>query len=153
MIIQYIKFGVSITIISWMVGIVINIVFKKTRLYERASGFNLIESKNLNKWIGLSLFKWIVKNTPFKYFNPKLKLGKRIKLKDIEELREEMTFAELNHLIGFLFVIIFVAVKIVNGLYLFAAIIMAANFLLNLYPSLLQQENKRRIDRFLKRYS
>lgn len=153
MIVQYIKFGVSITIISWMVGIIINSIFKRTQYYEKASNFNLIESKTLNKRIGLHYFKWIVKNTIFKYFNPKLKLGRKAELAEIKELREEMTFAELNHLIGFLFVIFFVLEKLVNGLYLFAAIILIANLLLNLYPSLLQQENKRRIDKFLRRYS
>lgn len=99
--------------------------------------------------IGLGAFKWIVKNTFFKYFNQKLKLNRKIELTELNELRKEMTFSEINHLIGFAFVTIFAFVKFSNGNYLFALIIMIVNILLNLYPSLLQQENKRRIDKLL----
>jgi hypothetical protein len=153
MIIQYFTFGISIAIISWMVGLIINSVLRRTKYYQSVSSLNLIKSKALNNKIGLGLFKWIVKNTFFRYFNPKLKLKNKIDIAEIIELREEMTFAEVNHLIGFVFVIIFILVKIVNGLYLFAAVILIVNILLNLYPSLLQQENKRRIDEFLRKYS
>ncbi len=61
-----------------------------------------------------------------------------------------MTVAEISHLIGFAFVTVFALVKVFNGLYLFALVIMFVNILMNLYPSLLQQENKRNIDRLIK---
>jgi hypothetical protein len=99
------------------------------------------------------LFKWVVKKTFFKYFNPKLKLKGKAEILELKELRKEMTFAELNHLVGFCFVSIFVFVKFVDGLYLFGFIMMLVNILLNLYPSLLQQQNKSRIDKFIKRYT
>ena len=153
MITQHISFSISITIISWIVGMAFNSLLRKTKYYEKLSNLSLIKSKSLQKAIKLSWFKWVVKNTFFKYFNPKLKLKSKAEIVELEELREEMTFAELNHLVGFFFVSIFVFVKFIDGLYLFGFIMMLVNILLNLYPSLLQQQNKRRIDRFIKRYT
>lgn len=153
MITQYISFSVSIVIISWMVGILSNEVLRKTKYYKNLLNLNLIKSKTVNKIIGLGIFKWIVKNTFFKYLNQKLTLKNKIEIAELDELRKEMTIAEINHLIGFGFATIFALVKFINGEYLFGSMIMMVNILLNLYPSLLQQENKRRIDKFTKRYS
>lgn len=122
----------------------------KTDYYDKFSSLNFIAQKWANKVIGLAAFKWIVKNTPFKFFNPKLTLKAKSGMDELVQLRKEMTFSELSHLIGFAFVAIFVLIEMVQADFLSALIIMLVNILMNLYPSLLQQENKRRIDRFLK---
>lgn len=153
MITQHISFSISITIISWMVGIFFNFLLRKTKYYDKLSNLSLIKSKYLQNKIRLSWFKWVVRNTLFKYFNPKLKLKSKADIYELNALREEMTFAELNHLVGFCFVLIFVFVKFLNGFYLFGFIMMIVNILLNLYPSLLQQKNKSRIDKLIKRYT
>ncbi len=134
-----------------MVGMIVNGILSKTEYYKKLSNLNLIKSKTHNKRIGLGIFKWIVKNTFFKYFNQKLKLKNKIEMTDLYRIRKEMTFAEISHLIGFGFVTIFAFMKIINGNYLFGLIFMIINLLLNLYPSLLQQENKRRIDKLIKK--
>ncbi|MGZ5221269.1 MAG: glycosyl-4,4'-diaponeurosporenoate acyltransferase CrtO family protein [Chitinophagaceae bacterium] len=41
-------------------------------------------------------------------------------------------------------------VEILSHNYLFGLIIMIINIFMNLYPALLQQENKRRIDKLIK---
>lgn len=153
MILQYLKFSISITIISWMVGMIINAILNNKEFYKNLSNLNFIKSKILNKNIGLGIFKWVVKNTFFKFFNQSLKLRKKIEMSDLYELRKQMTTAEMNHLIGFVFVTLFALVKIIKGYYLFGLIFMIVNAILNLYPSLLQQENKRRIDKLIKKYS
>ncbi|MGX7666700.1 glycosyl-4,4'-diaponeurosporenoate acyltransferase CrtO family protein [Flavobacterium pedocola] len=146
------SFSISIAIISWMVGMIINAVLRKTAFYHNnLSNLNFIKSHKLNKIIGLDLFKWIVKNTFFKFFNQKLKLKKKVEKADITKLRAEMTISEIDHLIGFAFVSIFVFIKCYNSQYLFGFTIMIINILMNLYPSLLQQENKRRIDKMMKK--
>lgn len=128
----------------------LNTTLRKTAFYKNVSNLNFIKSENGNNFIGLGIFKWIVKNTFFKYFNQKLKLKKKIEKTDLNKLRNEMTVSEIDHLIGFGFVTIFVLIKIFNCNYLFGLVIMIVNILMNLYPSLLQQENKRRIDKFIK---
>ena len=149
---KYIKFSISISIISWIVGMIINAFLKKTKFYTNyLSNLNFIKSKFLNKIIGIFVFKWIVKNTPLKFFNQKLTVKKKIETSDLINLRNYMTVSEIDHLIGFAFVSIFALVKFVDFNFIFGLMIMIANVLLNLYPSLLQQENKRRIDRLLKK--
>jgi len=152
MIYKYIKFSISISIISWIVGMIINAFLKKTEFYTKhLSNLNFINSKFLNKIIGIFVFKWIVKNTPLKFFNQKLSVKKKIEKSDLISLRNDMTVSEIDHLIGFAFVSIFALVKFIDFNFLFGLMIMLANVPLNLYPSLLQQENKRRIDRLLKK--
>lgn len=62
-----------------------------------------------------------------------------------------MTISEIDHLIGFGFVNIFALVKFYNHNILFGLTVILVNIVMNLYPSLLQQENKRRIDKLLKK--
>ena len=153
MIFHYITFSISIAIISWIVGMAFNSLFRKTVYFKNLSNLNIVHSKALQRALGLDWFKWIVKNTFFKYFNPKLKIEGKADIAELKALREEMNFAELNHLVGFVFVLFFILFRLFNGEYLFALVMIIANTLLNLYPSLLQQQNKSRIDKFIKRYS
>ena len=133
--------------ISWIVGMIINSILMKTEYYKKLSNLNFIRSKSLNKAIGITYFKWIVKNTFFRFFNQKLKIeNKKV---DFIDLRHEMTLSEISHLIGFVFVTVFAIYKSFSVSLVFAISIMIPNVLMNLYPSLLQQENKRRIDKFL----
>ncbi len=150
---QHIKlgliFGISISVVSWMVGIICNSLFSKTTFYKRLSNLNFIKSKSLNKCIGLKYFKWIVKNTVFKFFNQKIKISNGNT--DLNHLRNEMLLAEISHLIGFFFVSIIAVFFSFKITLTYGLSIMIPNILLNLYPSLLQQENKRRIDRLKKK--
>lgn len=147
--IKYLTFGISITLISWIVGMIINYIISKNDYYEKISNLSFIESKSLNKNIGINHFKWIVKNSFFKFFNQKINL--KNKKTELTEIRKEMTLAEISHLIGFVFVTFFAVYKIITHNFLFGLIIMIVNIVMNLYPSLLQQENKRRIDLLIKR--
>ena len=146
---QYLIFGISISFISWLVGIFLHSILIKTAYYKKLSNLNFIPSKMLNKAIGISYFKWIVKNTFFKYFNQKILLENQ--QADLTDIRAEMTVAELGHLIGFAFVSVVALYKGISEGYVIALVIMIVNVVMNLYPSLLQQENKRRLDLLLKR--
>ncbi|MFD2522986.1 glycosyl-4,4'-diaponeurosporenoate acyltransferase CrtO family protein [Emticicia soli] len=153
MIIKYFTFSVSITIISWIVGMIVTAILARTPSYKNLSSLNFIPGASANKLIGIDAFRWIVKNTFFRFFNPKLKIKGRIETAQMLELRKEMTFSEISHFAGFGFVAVFAVVKFINAEFLFGMIMMLINVLMNLYPSLLQQENKRRIDKFLMRFS
>ena len=147
--IKYLTFGISISFISWLVGMILNSILIKTEYYKKLSNLNFITSNSLNKTIGIKYFKWMVKNSFFKFFNQKIKL--KNKKTELTEIRKEMTIAEISHLIGFVFVTFFAIYKSITHNYLFGLTIMVVNILMNLYPSLLQQENKRRIDKLIKR--
>lgn len=141
-------FSISISFISWIVGMIVNAFIKNKPYYAQISNLNFIESDDLNKKIGLNYFKWIVKNSFFKYFNQKITL--KNKRAELSAIRYEMTIAEISHLIGFGFVTLVALIKCINGHYVLTFIIMMVNIVMNLYPSLLQQENKRRIDNLIK---
>lgn len=146
---HYITFGISISFISWLIGMIFNQLLLKTSYYKELTNLNFIESKTINKWIGLREFQWIVKNTFFKFFNQKIKIDSR--KADLTEIRMEMSIAEISHLIAFIFVMLVAVIQWLAVGFLFAVVIMFFNVLLNLYPSLLQQENKRRIDQLIRR--
>ncbi len=151
---KYISFSIAITFISFIVGMAVNAILKKTKFYNnRLSKLNLIKSEKLNKCLGVDIVKWVVKNTPFKYFNQKLKLRNKIEIADLHVLRVEMTSSEIDHLIGFVFVMFFVLMKFYKTEWLFGLTILIVNILMNLSPSLLQQQNKRRIDKLIKNFS
>ena len=142
-------FGLSMSFISWIIGMILNGILEKTKYYKNISNLNFIKNKTLQKSIGMKYFKWIVKNTFFKVFNPKIKLDN--KNNDLTTLRHEMTLSEISHIIGFIFVLIVAIYKSATSGLIFGLTMMIPNILMNLYPSLLQQENKRRIDKLLHR--
>lgn len=153
MIIYYVTFSVSIGFISWIVGMIINALIKNTAFYKtNLYDLNFIESEYINKLIGLDAIKWIVKNTFFWVFNPKLrlKLNRKITVDDLISLRSEMLTAEISHLNSFVFACGVVVVMLVKTKLILALFIMIVNVIMNLYPSLLQQQNKRRIDKLIK---
>lgn len=153
MIIQQFFYSISITFGSWLLGAAVNVVLQKGAFYEKLTDLQFIKNDTINKRIGLGAFKWVVKNTFFKYFNQKLVLRNQAGLPELHALRTEMTSSEISHLIAFGLVAVFALVKVVQGNYAAGTIMMAVNILMNLYPSLLQQENKKRIDRLARSLS
>lgn len=153
MLIKYITFSISIVFISFIVGMIMTALIRKTSFYKtRLSNLNFIESDFTNQIIGVGIVKWIVKNSLFKYFNPNLKFDRKMKISDIKNIRNEMIKSEIDHLFGFLFVSVFMFVAIYNQNSLSALIILLINIQMNLNPSLLQQQNKRRIDKLLSKF-
>jgi len=149
MIFGYITFSISICFISWLFAIFVNGLLIKTSFYDSLSNFNFVRSKVLNTILFVSIVKWLIANTFFKYFNQSIRLqGNNVSL---IELRNEMTAAEISHLIGFIFVMFFAVYKSLVESPLLGLTIMFFNLLMNLCPSLIQQQNKRRIDRVLRR--
>jgi len=153
MILKYLSFAIALIFMSFIVGMVMTSILRKTDFYNKTlANLNLIKSEVLNKIIGIGVIKWIVKNTFFKFFNQKLKIDGKINLTELKIIRNEMTKSEIDHLFAFIFVCIFIIIKLYNQEYLFAFIILIVNILMNIYPSLLQQQNKRRIDNLIKRF-
>ena len=145
--------SISIIFLSFIIGMIIHAVLKKTEFYnKRLANLDFVENEKLNKYIGVDVIKWIVKNTPFKYFNQTIKIKGRIEKTGLIKLRQDMTSSEISHLIGFAFVLIVaLLIFLKTKFFLGMVIILTINILMNLYPSLLQQQNKRRIDKLLKK--
>lgn len=149
MIVSYTVFAVSICFISWVVAIIGNSILLKTPLYAKLENLHFVRNKTVNQLLLVNFVKWIILNSFFKYFNQSIKLSNQ--RSDLHALRREMTVAEVSHLIGFLFVTIIAIYKSAAVSPLMGVIIMFFNLLMNLCPSLIQQDNKRRIDRLINR--
>lgn len=148
---QALVFGTSISVVSWMVGIIGMSWLARSPWYQRLQHLSFVPGSTANRFLGIWLFRRVVRDTPFRFFNPAVKL--REGRADLRRIRDAMTHAEVSHLIGFAFVVI-VAVYMGFAVgWVFAALMMLPNVVLNLYPTLLQQANKRRIDRLLARAS
>jgi hypothetical protein len=142
-------FGLSLSIVSWLVGIMGGALLQKTSHFDKLAHLNFISGRAVNRALGIERFKWIVKNSFFRFLNQGIRVeGKHT---DLAAIRHQMTLAEINHLIGFLFVAAAALYQSLNISLIFGVSMMIPNTLLNAYPSLLQQENKRRIDQLLHR--
>ncbi|MCU0719322.1 MAG: hypothetical protein MUC83_06440 [Pirellula sp.] len=132
-----------------MVGIIGTALLQRTSYYKKLCHLNFIPSKSLNRFLCIKQFKWIVKNSFFRFLNQSLKVeGQHT---DLVSLRLQMTNAEIGHWIGFLFVAVFAVYQCYNKSPIFGLAMMLPNVILNAYPSLLQQENKRRLDKLIDR--
>jgi len=142
--------AIAFTFGSWLVGLVVNNAVKNTAFYSKLSHFNFIKKESTSHAIGMTGFKWMVKHTFFKYFNQKLKFETRPTIAQLQEIRTEMTYSEISHFMAFIFIFVVMVLKLWNGQVTFAITLLIFNIIFNLYPSLLQQQNKKRIDKILK---
>lgn len=149
----YLSLAYLTLIISFIVGSIMTLSIRDSRFYQKKlSNLNFLKSERLNKFIGVGVIKWIVKNTFFKYLNQKIKLKKKkIWICELYILRSEMNKSEIDHLFGFILVSLLMIIMIFQQEFLFGFILFVFNIFMNLYPALLQQQNKRRIDLLLKK--
>jgi ABC-type uncharacterized transport system permease subunit len=153
MLVQYLTFSISIVFISFIVGMILTALVRNTHFYKTTlSNLNFITSNIINQLLGVGITKWIVKNTFFKYLNQSLKLDRKTDIEALKNIRNEMTKSEIDHLFAFLFVTLFMAIAIYNQKFITCFFLLIFNILMNLNPSLLQQQNKRRIDKLLSRF-
>jgi hypothetical protein len=153
MIVQHITYSISIVFISFVVGMILTSLISKTNIYKTTlSNLNFINSDFINKIIGVEIVQWIVKNTFFRYLNPNLKFNRKMSTSEIRVIRNNMSKSEIDHLFAFLFVSLFMFKAMYNNEILLASVMLIANIMMNLNPSLLQQMNKRRVDKLLSIY-
>ncbi|MBK9635439.1 MAG: hypothetical protein IPO64_13360 [Bacteroidetes bacterium] len=152
MVFSYFSNSIALAFFSFIVGMAVYFFLRKTKFHnDKLLNLNFVKSDLLNKFLGVNFLKWIVRNTPVKYFNQKIKLKGIVDKSDLQKMRQEMTKSEIEHLVGFAFVTIFVLVKFYKSEWLFGLIMMMVNVFMNLNPSLLQQQNKRRLDDLIKK--
>jgi hypothetical protein len=150
MVSKYFSSSIALVFFSFIVGMLVYSILRKTKFHDnKLTNLNFVKSDLLNKLLGVSFVKWIVKNTPFKYFNQRIKLKGKVEKVDLQQMRQEMTKSEIEHLVGFVFVTFFVLLKFYEAEWLFGLIMMILNVFMNLNPSLLQQQNKRRLDNLI----
>ncbi|WP_179354202.1 glycosyl-4,4'-diaponeurosporenoate acyltransferase CrtO family protein [Winogradskyella vidalii] len=111
----YLLNTITITFISWTVGLLLNNAIKTKSFYYKIENLNFIKNTAIIKALGLDKFGWLIKNSVFKVFNQKLKLKRSASRGDLQQVRNEMVYAEIGHLIGFIFMLLLLFIKFLKG--------------------------------------
>ncbi|SDD74778.1 hypothetical protein SAMN04488104_105317 [Algoriphagus faecimaris] len=144
--------SISIIFTSMIVGFLVNERIKNISFYHQLSDFVFIKNDRINQSIGVGVMKFLVSKTFWNKFNPKLRIDGKPDLAELKELYKEMISAEISHLIGFVGVFFISIGSFLVGKYEFGFVLLVLNIIFNLYPSLLQQQNKKRIKSMIKSY-
>ena len=142
-------FGFSIA------GMLLNNAIKNQPFYRKLSHYNFVKNEAINKYLGVLLFRKIIVSSFWRHLNPAVKITGRASLSKLVALRNEMTHAEISHLIAFICtLIVAILIRSKKHLYHDAFVpIIVCNIIFHVYPPLVQQYNKRRLDKVIKRIS
>jgi hypothetical protein len=133
-----------------MVGIIADpLLRRRVSTYQwLSSRYLFVESKSY-EMIGVLWFRRILLATPLRFFNPGLRLTSSRELAVLEDIRERMASAEVSHWVAFAWMLTLTPFAWwYHGLTVGLSYV-ALNAFGNLYPSLLQQYNKRRLARLI----
>lgn len=134
---------------SYTIGVFGTGITKILGLYEKFEDHNYIGNL-LTKRLGVLKFGWLIRKSFMRIFNPKLKFTGKMNTEKLIQLKEDMTFAENNHLFGFIFFQGLIFVLAAWGFEIWQIVSYTIiNVVFNLYLVFLQQFNKRKIDRIL----
>lgn len=151
MILYSIFTSISVAFGFSVIGLLINNAIKHKPFYTALTAFNFVKSEQINRILGVFVLRYIVLHTFWGKFNPALKVKQKNK-KTLIELRNEMTYAEISHLICFILILLLLPVIYITKYRIDVLIpLFVCNIIFHLYPPLLQQYNKRRLDKVISR--
>jgi hypothetical protein len=141
----FVAFGFSIF------GLLINNAIKHKRFYNTLTNFNFLRQEKANRILGIFVLKYIILHSFWGKFNPLLTVKERNR-ETLIQVRKEMTYAEISHLICFILILLLLPILYISN-YRTGLIIplFIFNIIFHLYPPLLQQYNKRRLDKIIVR--
>lgn len=133
--------------LSWLISM---IVFSSSKLKPVENSRKvLIKSDRINKYLGVHVFSYLIRNSPFKFLN----LGVYIKsnsLIEIIRVKEEIRKAERNHIFAFLLVTVgSIILLFFNNRISDMLCITFSNVVFNVYPVLSLQSVKSRISKVI----
>ncbi|PVY36081.1 glycosyl-4,4'-diaponeurosporenoate acyltransferase CrtO family protein [Pontibacter virosus] len=138
---------------SWGLGALVNYCIQNKTFYKSISDKVLIKNDKWNNYLGLSFFKFLVTKTVYGNINRTIRISNGT-FDDLSKMKKKMIDSEIGHSIGlFSSQVVFIYLFINNSNEAFLLTGTALNILLNFYPILLQQSNKSRINKVLKKYN
>lgn len=143
---------ILVVLSSWGVGGLVNEYLRTLSSYKSLTTMVFIKKDKLNAYLGVNLFQVLVSKSWYS------KINKTINLKDysfegLKNMRKHIESGEMGHLIGLTLVQAYFLIQLIlEGSLSHFSLGTILNILLNLYPILLQQKNKLRIDRLLNQY-
>ena len=137
--------AMAMLFISFMVGIVGDPIFRRSRSYERLSSLYLFRDLKTYERLGVLWFRKFLACTPFGWLNQSICITKERDLGAFRALLDRMAAAEMSHWVAFVAMLGMTAVAWAYRGWQFGVAGLAVNVLGNLYPCWLQQYNKRRL--------
>ena len=137
--------------LSYGVGVLFTELAKLIQVYPWFENRNYITDE-WTKRLGVLKFGWLIRHSFMGGFNQKLRYSGKGKEDKLQQLKSDMTYAEVNHLFGFVLLLIFTLISPLFGFELwYVVLLIILNIIFNLYLVFLQQYNKRRIDRLIQK--
>ena len=140
----------SVIMVSWFFGLLVTAYLKKQAYYTAISNLCFLNNQRMYTIIGIPVFKWLVTKTVYRHLNKNIKFRTRPDRNELVTVRSAITESEVLHAVAFVFVILAgVPVLLIQGDYKMVFYLMALNVVFNLYPTLLQQYNKAKLDKVI----
>ena len=146
---QLLDNAVLFMFLSFVIGLAGDAALQRTSVYNVLSHWFLFEHPQTYESVGVLWYRWFLAVTPFGSFNRDLYFTKRRDVHTLSAVRQKMCSAEISHWVGFLCLLALTFVAWwYRGIFI-AFCYVFFNLIGNLYPCLLQQYNKRRLDRVI----
>ena len=141
--------AIAAMFLSFIVGMAVNALLRRLEIYERLSNLRLFSDPKSFENIGVLWYRKILLATPLRYFNPNIRFSSNRSKETLDSIRVHMANAEVSHWVGFFAMLpVMVAAWWYRGSTVGLAYLVL-NVLGNLYPCLLQQYNKNRLNKVI----
>ena len=141
--------AILFTFLSFVVGVIADPILRRVTDYESLSRKYLFNDARMYERIGVLWFRRVLLVTPLGSFNGNIRFENKRDLSTLKTIRDHMATAEMSHWVGFLLMLAMTFVAWWHRGTIVGLSYVAFNLLGNMYPCLLQQYNKRRLDRLI----
>lgn len=146
---QLLNNPIAVMFLSFIIGVIADLLLRRMPLYAWISTRYLFADSKTYENVGVERFQKILLATPLRMFNSNIKLPKKRDLQLLKDIRKHIATAEVSHWVGF-------AVMMVLTVYAWSTYgskvgiaFVVFNTVGNLYPCLLQQYNKKRLNQLI----
>ena len=140
---------IAVMFLSFIVGMIADAILRRTANYAWVSSRYLFAKSKSYERIGVLWFRWFLLITPLRYFNTQICFANKCDLGTLQAVRSNMATTEVSHWCGAIAMLCVTCVVWWQRGATLGLWFLLFNFLGNVYPALLQQYNKRRLERVI----
>ncbi|MEL7059329.1 MAG: hypothetical protein AAGN46_04790 [Acidobacteriota bacterium] len=137
--------------LSFVVGVLVDPILRRAKPYGSLSSRYLFKTSETYEKLGVLWFRRLLRITPFGSFNPNIRFTTTRDLNTLRSIRSHMATAEMSHWVGFVFMLGMTVVAWWSRGALVGLSYVTLNIVGNLYPCMLQQYNKRRLQHLIEK--
>ncbi len=141
--------AIAAMFLSFLVGMLGNAMLRRLEIYERLSNMSLFSDPRSFENMGILWFRKFLLATPLCFFNTNIRFSSNRSTEALDSIRKHMANAEVSHWVGFAAMM---GMTVVAWWYRGSTVGLAYvffNTIGNLYPCLLQQYNKGRLEQLI----